>query len=132
MNPFSDISCSNFIPLVNITALTCDGTPNGGVRLSGGTSDREGRVEICIDGSWGTICDNFWSDLDASVVCYQLNLGRTDATAIQNSQYGPGTGPIFFDSVFCFGTEEVFTDCSLGKPQGCTHSNDASVVCSGK
>ena len=46
---------------------------DGSIRLRGGTSVREGRVEICIEGRWGTICDNSWDSRDASVVCRQLN-----------------------------------------------------------
>ena len=44
----------------------------GQLRLVGGSSSREGRVEICIDGQWGTVCDVGWSTTDAMVVCRQL------------------------------------------------------------
>ena len=31
-------------------------------------------MEICIDDSWGTVCDDFWGVSDAMVVCRQLGL----------------------------------------------------------
>ena len=45
---------------------------DGSIRLSGGVSENEGRVEICFDGRWGTVSDDGWSIPDAEVVCRQI------------------------------------------------------------
>ena len=44
----------------------------GAIRLRGGDTGFEGRVEICIGNVWGTVCDDFWGVNDARVVCRQL------------------------------------------------------------
>ncbi len=49
------------------------GCATGDIRLAGtGRSSAQGRVEVCNDNQWGTICDDVWDNVDATVVCTQL------------------------------------------------------------
>lgn len=63
---------------------TC--TTNGELRLVGGRyyDEYEGRLEVCYNGQWGTICDDSWGYTDAGVACRQLGYsGISKLEAIQ-------------------------------------------------
>ena len=64
------------------------------VRLMGGTTSAEGRVEVCVNGIWGTVCDDIWDVINVRVVCKQL--GYHGGTTAPHLYYGQGTGKELF------------------------------------
>ena len=60
---------------------------DGDVRLRGGRNPTEGRVEICFNNQWGTVCDDFWSTSDGNVVCKQLGFSPNGTHIIRYFQY---------------------------------------------
>ena len=65
--------CKCLPAAVTVVQSNCS---DGDVRLVGGSNEYEGRVEICINQVWGTICSgsrfNRWGVTDGRVVCKQL------------------------------------------------------------
>ena len=58
------------------------GCIEGGIQLVDGPSLTEGHVELCEYGEWGTICNAYWDDREARVVCRQLGYESDTAMAL--------------------------------------------------
>ena len=132
----------------------------GDVRLVGSSNQYEGRVEVCINDTWGTVCDDSWGSVDATVICKQLEYAYTGCTLIHtttiissdhdnitnyfihyyidgkyytNAYFGAGSGTIWFDNVACTSSNTKLVQCSsnpIGE-EDCSHSEDAGVGCEG-
>ena len=129
--------CINYWRNEHVLSLYADVTLNdtteeGAVRLLGGNTTLEGRVEVFLLGHWGTVCDYNWDIADATVVCRQLGYpGAVEAP--RSAAFGAGSGPSWYYLVYCTGTEHNLTECSKSSSStgsACPHSRDAGAVCS--
>ena len=132
----------------------------GAIRLVGGANEMEGRVEVCNNNMWGTICDYGWDINDARVACWQsgfsssanrklnyysytiISLAMSNyvtvvVTSFTNAAFGEGIGPIWMSNLTCVFNENSLFLCSrqvqIGWVQNsttCSHSNDVAVRCS--
>ena len=74
---------------------------HGDIRL-GDDAVLRGRVEVCINGTWGTICDHHWTQQEASVVCSHLGYSP------YGIKYRSDTILQFFKFVFRFSGNQKF------------------------
>lgn len=106
------------------------------MRLAGSTNGESnlGRVEVFVTGpnEWGTVCDDYWDDRDATVVC--RSLGYETGVMKKHGVFGRGSGPIWLDNVDCTGDEAGIQACRHNgiNIQNCNHGEDAGVICSGQ
>uniref|UniRef100_A0A8B9ZFS5 SRCR domain-containing protein n=1 Tax=Anas platyrhynchos TaxID=8839 RepID=A0A8B9ZFS5_ANAPL len=115
----------------NGTHVTC--TQYTGFRLVNGSTACEGRVEVDVLGTWGTLCASRWDLSDAHVLCRHLGCGFAESIP-GGGHFGRGTGPVWRDSFHCDGTEAHLGQCpvtALGASP-CSQENAAAVICSGQ
>ena len=133
-----------------------DNCTEGNVRLLSGF--RNGTVQVCVNRTWGSICDSGWSSQDADVVCRQLGfttLGTNPqlscdilwcdclwfhcyqgAISYSNSFYGNTSGPMWIDNGRCTGSENSILNCThngIGVlASSCDHMDESGVECPGR
>ena len=106
------------------TAMATAPAMAGELRLMDGTGDHEGRLEIRYKGQWGTVCDDYWTDVEAGVVCriLEFELGAVDNMGRTRDEGGRSLPPLYFgaadagdrmwlDNVNCEGNETSLFAC---------------------
>ena len=98
----------------------------------------EGRVEVAVDGEFGTVCDDYWTDPDGEVACRALGL-EFDRYYVRgrggfNIPALGGEVKILLDDMHCAGDEASLLDCDhRGRHRtpvhNCRHSEDVAVRC---
>ncbi|KAL4223254.1 scavenger receptor [Mactra antiquata] len=102
------------------------------VRLRGGSSSHNGRIEVSFDGTvWGTVCDDGFTNHNAEVVCRMLGFTTHNARYTSTSTYGQGSGEILLDDIVCTGSEDTLLKCKHNKitSHNCDHGEDVGVIC---
>ncbi len=124
--PYDSIdNCNHF----EDAGVRCQGCVTNDVRLIGASEPHEGRVEVCMNNVWGSVCDDQWGVPDATVVCRQAGFSTRGAIPRTDAFFGAGSGSIFLDDVACVGSEERLTDCRATSNHNCVHAEDAGVTC---
>ncbi len=83
-------------------------------------------------GQWGTVCNSYWDENDAKVVCRQLGYNSTSSRKIFVFKPQVGNGKIWMNHVQCSGSEARLSDCRHNGGWGytrCSHNQDAGVIC---
>ena len=126
------IQYSNITYFIN---TTLSGLQQGSLRLVGSTTSTTyfyaGRLEIYVNGEWGTVCDDGWGNNEAIVACKQMGFeGAYDSNWIFSSS-GSISQTIWLDDVTCTGSESQLINCNhrgLGV-ENCGHIEDIGIRC---
>ena len=102
-------------------------------------------MAVYYNGVWGTVCDYYWDQRDAIVVCRQLGYPYGKVEYFRDSHFGVGAGrmvdvltlewdQVWMTNVRCTGTEARLSDCPHNgwgvTPSLCDdHRDDAGVRC---
>jgi len=101
-----------------------------------------GRLEI-LKGTFGTICNNKFTDISARIACKQMGYleGSMKGTPSSNEMCNNADGEnycgsnnkkIHYTDVICFGHERTVEDCKANSSTvSCTHFNDVIINCEG-
>ena len=101
----------------------------GDIRLVDGSAPNQGRVEVYVNGSWWTVCDDWFGYDEGRVVCRQLGLPQL-TQVYRRAAFGQGNGSILSEAYNCRGNESSLLSCyKSGGHYYCGHWEDVGIAC---
>ncbi|CAG2189330.1 unnamed protein product [Mytilus edulis] len=101
---------------------------NGSLRITAGYAVNAGRLEFFYNGEWGTVCDNHFDNIDATVACRQL--GYCSGIIYPADRIRDGQGAIWLNDVHCTGSESKLLHCAYNADSTrCRHYDDVGIHC---
>ena len=98
------ISCLIIMLIKLIDHAVHSNCTTGGVRLVGSEEGDEGRLEVCVNGAWGTVCREEFDSFEAAVACHSLGGFN-------------GSGNFYVYYTIIFQAKECQTFCFFPQPQ---------------
>ncbi|XP_029656084.1 protein bark beetle-like isoform X1 [Octopus sinensis] len=149
--PGTELSFQNSVGMIVYGALVADGRKEDWVRFSlednydtvvenmtfpirlvDGTTEQEGRLEVELGGTWGTVCNKGWTEQNSVVACNQLGLAynpRFGQPQVKAS--APTSSSILLNWVSCTEEDTDLTKCLSDSqtPIDCSHDQDVFIHC---
>ena len=127
---------------------------DGDLKLVGGASETEGRLEVCFNKRWGTINADGWTRTDTQVACKQLGFSTlsnmtcsyyhiypfqtllcsfyAEVFYSEKTRFLTQSLPVHITSVGCNSSSQTLLDCDYHEfPNSTTISIDISISCGG-
>ncbi|XP_050392859.1 adhesion G protein-coupled receptor B1 [Patella vulgata] len=101
------------------------------VRLIGGSTSKEGRIEMLYNGTWSRLCSDGWTLRGARSICTDLEFNSNGGDPEFNVNFGNGSGPMLVGiyKQICGGSSSGNCNPIFIKTGQCNGMHDASVVC---
>ncbi|KAI8422542.1 hypothetical protein MSG28_006346 [Choristoneura fumiferana] len=106
------------------------------IRLLGGRTQHEGRLQVRVNDKWGTVCNYKWNVINAALVCNQIGLAlNPDDWFLEPSEI-PSAGmteDVILSNVECTEFDTDITKCKAENidnfENSCSHENDVGIRC---
>lgn len=133
-----DLANMEHMEIATESVVVIEEKPKVPIRLLGGASEFEGRLQVHLNGKWGTVCDYGWTIKNAALVCHQLGyaLNPSDWRLQRSELPNAGTSEdVILSNVRCTEHDIDIIKCRAEQASNkdffnsCSHAQDVGIRC---